>query len=35
MVCVDAKDLLFNTNQNNNVRSYMEQEFDLEEAYPF
>ena len=24
-----------NTNQNNNVRSYMEQEFDLEEAYPF
>ncbi len=35
MVCVDAKDLLFNTNQNNSVRSYMEQEFDLEEAYPF
>ena len=35
MVCVDAKDLLFATNQNNSVRSYMEQEFDLEEAYPF
>ncbi|EGO7854800.1 replication initiation factor domain-containing protein, partial [Enterococcus faecalis] len=35
MVCVDAKDLLFDTNQNNSVRSYMEQEFDLEEAYPF
>ncbi|EOB3524074.1 replication initiation factor domain-containing protein [Enterococcus faecalis] len=35
MVCVDAKDLLFNTNQNNSVRYYMEQEFDLEEVYPF
>ena len=35
MVCVDAKDLLFTTNQNSSVRSYMEQEFDLEEAYPF
>ena len=35
MVCVDAKDLLFTTNQNSSVRSYMEQEFDLEEVYPF
>ncbi|MDB1678295.1 MULTISPECIES: XRE family transcriptional regulator [Enterococcus] len=34
-VCVSAKDLLFTTDQNSEVRNYMEQEFNLEEEYPF
>ena len=34
-VCSSAKDLLFTTDRNNEVRSYMSQEFDLEEEYPF
>ncbi|WP_195958030.1 replication initiation factor domain-containing protein [Enterococcus gallinarum] len=34
-VCVGAKDLLFNTDQNSELRNYMEQEFDLEEEYAF
>ncbi|EGO8444088.1 Cro/Cl family transcriptional regulator [Enterococcus faecalis] len=35
MVCVDAKDLLFTSKPNTSVRNYMEQEFDLEEEFPF
>ncbi|MCU1871630.1 XRE family transcriptional regulator [Enterococcus faecium] len=34
-VCVSAKDLLFTTDQNSEVRNYMEHEFNLEEEYPF
>ena len=34
-VCVSAKDLLFTTDQNSEVRNYMEHEFNLEEEYTF
>lgn len=35
MVCVDAKDLLLGNGNNNDLREYMSQEFDLEEEYAF
>lgn len=35
MVCTQAKDLLFSNEMNSSVRSYLKQEFDLEEEYPF
>ncbi|HFE9852909.1 replication initiation factor domain-containing protein [Enterococcus sp. DIV1420a] len=35
MVCLDAKDLLLENGNNDALREYMSQTFDLEDAYPF